>query len=62
MSRPDDGFRSFVESRAAALHRSAYLLCGVLAQVWSEAGDTMTAVYQPATGSATIPLDPYPAG
>lgn len=25
---PDDEFRSFVESRAAALHRSAYLLCG----------------------------------
>jgi len=34
----------------------------VLAQVWSEAGDTMTAVYQPATGSATIPPDPYSAG
>src|SRR5579883_1771942 len=28
MSSPDDEFRSFVESRAAALHRSAYLLCG----------------------------------
>ncbi|MGH2718290.1 MAG: SigE family RNA polymerase sigma factor [Actinomycetota bacterium] len=25
---PDDEFRTFVESRAAALHRSAYLLCG----------------------------------
>lgn len=28
MNRPDDEFRTFVESRAAALHRSAYLLCG----------------------------------
>ncbi|MGH2718172.1 MAG: SigE family RNA polymerase sigma factor [Actinomycetota bacterium] len=28
MSSPDDEFRTFVESRAAALHRSAYLLCG----------------------------------
>ncbi len=28
MSRPDEEFRSFVAVRAAALHRSAYLLCG----------------------------------
>jgi RNA polymerase sigma-70 factor (sigma-E family) len=28
MTGPDDEFRAFVESRAAALHRSAYLLCG----------------------------------
>jgi len=28
MTGPDDEFRTFVESRAAALHRSAYLLCG----------------------------------
>jgi len=34
----------------------------VLAQAWTVGGDTMIAVYQPATGSATIPPDPYPAG
>jgi hypothetical protein len=34
----------------------------VLAQVWSEKADTMTAVYQPATSSATIPPNPYTAG
>ena len=28
MSRPDEEFREFVSSRAAALHRTAYLLCG----------------------------------
>jgi RNA polymerase sigma-70 factor (sigma-E family) len=28
MTGPDDEFRAFVESRAAALHRSADLLCG----------------------------------
>ncbi|HEU5001639.1 MAG TPA: hypothetical protein VFW71_02525 [Actinomycetota bacterium] len=33
----------------------------VLAQVWTVNHDTLTAVYQPATGSATIPPDPYPA-
>lgn len=34
----------------------------VLAQVWQVGRDTLTAVYQPATGSPTIPPDPYPAG
>jgi RNA polymerase sigma-70 factor (sigma-E family) len=28
MSRSDDEFRAFVASRAASLHRTAYLLCG----------------------------------
>jgi hypothetical protein len=32
----------------------------VLAQVWQEGGDTITAVYQPVTGSVTVPADPYP--
>lgn len=31
----------------------------VLAQVWTVNHHTLTAVYQPATGSATIPPDPY---
>ncbi|MGH2718291.1 MAG: CU044_5270 family protein [Actinomycetota bacterium] len=31
----------------------------VLAQVWTVDHDTLPAVYQPATGSATIPPDPY---
>jgi RNA polymerase sigma-70 factor (sigma-E family) len=28
MSRPEEEYREFVRSRAAALHRTAYLLCG----------------------------------
>jgi RNA polymerase sigma-70 factor (sigma-E family) len=28
MSRPEDEYREFVGSRAASLHRTAYLLCG----------------------------------
>jgi DNA-directed RNA polymerase specialized sigma24 family protein len=28
MSRPDEEYREFVGSRAASLHRTAYLLCG----------------------------------
>jgi DNA-directed RNA polymerase specialized sigma24 family protein len=28
MSRPEEEFREFVDSRAASLHRTAYLLCG----------------------------------
>jgi hypothetical protein len=31
----------------------------VLAQVWAESGDTITAVYQPVTSSNAIPADPY---
>jgi hypothetical protein len=31
----------------------------VLAQVWQENGDTITAVYQPVTSSDTIPPNPY---
>jgi hypothetical protein len=31
----------------------------VLAQVWQEGGDTITAVYQPVTSSNSIPTDPY---
>ncbi|HEX3796768.1 MAG TPA: hypothetical protein VHV57_19905 [Acidimicrobiales bacterium] len=31
----------------------------VLAQEWSENGDTTTAIYQPATGSDSVPADPY---
>ncbi|MGH2718173.1 MAG: hypothetical protein ACRDJU_06315 [Actinomycetota bacterium] len=34
----------------------------VLAQVWSVNHDTLTAVYQPVTGSATLPADPYFTG
>ena len=28
MTRPEEEFREFVGSRAASLHRTAYLLCG----------------------------------
>jgi DNA-directed RNA polymerase specialized sigma24 family protein len=28
MSRPEEEYREFVGSRAASLHRTAYLLCG----------------------------------
>src|SRR5947209_18684354 len=28
MSRPEEEYREFVSSRAASLHRAAYLLCG----------------------------------
>jgi hypothetical protein len=31
----------------------------VLAQVWSENGDVITAVYQPVTSADTVPADPY---
>jgi hypothetical protein len=31
----------------------------VLAQIWEENGDTITAVYQPVTGSDTVPANPY---
>jgi hypothetical protein len=31
----------------------------VLAQIWQENGDTITAVSQPVTSSNTIPSNPY---
>jgi hypothetical protein len=61
MSRPEEEYREFVGSRAASLHRTAYLLCGD----WHLANFTLTTsaaeLRRAASGKANPKADTGPA-